>query len=106
MKTTDPVALSACPCCGCLQVESRELIAPPKGVVLCKCCGLQIVKSTETEAITAWNRRTERTCQPRRPSPVPGLVVCSTCTRALEHGYPYCRGCGAKILWEGGDGSA
>lgn len=57
-------------------------------------------KSTEAEAVAAWNTRTERTCRKVIPDEMEGYVFCSECGAEIgEYGYPnYCHNCGAKVV--------
>lgn len=66
-----------------------------------------------SEAVTAWNRRAERTArivvshgihgpEPRFPGDVWTMHhVCSACGGAVDGGDRYCRHCGARVAREG-----
>ncbi|WP_165170651.1 Lar family restriction alleviation protein [Adlercreutzia sp. ZJ242] len=110
------IALESCPFCG---GEARLLEAAPEDnehlpfrhfTVYCRGCKTMIGTvmhnqtdffDTPQEAISAWNRRAERTCRK-----VPGRMKygerrpkCSECGYSLgDERWAYCPKCGSKVV--------
>ena len=67
--------------------------------------GLSWLYKTEAEAIAAWNRRAERTCEciaEYAKSPIDGKTIvlhrCSSCHELMRPHMNYCPNCGCKVV--------
>lgn len=105
--------LKPCPFCGGVHVEIVNQGSRPDDphVVQCDDCDASASGMSVGEAIAAWNRRAERTCQivvsvDRNPASYGGMVHrCSSCRKALpgslfRNGWiklDYCPRCGARV---------
>ena len=102
-------AMKPCPFCGG-EAHIKEIagVCETLYTVGCsdsECMGYEtlLCKPTPEEAITAWNRRAERTCHDMAESP--RFFLCSECgwfwnDPEDELGFSYCPNCGARVVDE------
>ena len=101
--------LKSCPCCGSsngLYVLQDEKYG--EWSVFCDMCKTSLHNEnhcdTREDAISAWNRRAERTCRNLNP-PSCRDFECSECGESSEFtpGFMpnYCPHCGARVIEEG-----
>lgn len=91
--------LKPCPFCGGGHIEIFNQGSMPDDphVVQCDDCDASAFGMSMSEAIAAWNRRSERTC---RMVDNGWELCCSEC--GGRHGYDddpdYCSSCGARVV--------
>lgn len=93
--------LKPCPFCG----GEAEKMTSSDGFTSIGCLncnplfGIMVQRSTEAEAIEAWNTRAERTCSIEERDELP-YPVCSVCGAVQSDDYTvyYCWSCGAKVI--------
>lgn len=97
--------LKPCPFCGGVHVEIVNQGSMPDDphVVQCDDCDASASGMSADEAITAWNRRYERTCHDEAESPM--SFLCGECgwfwnDPEDELGFRYCPNCGARVVEE------
>lgn len=119
--------LKPCPFCGYgARVEAtRDAVGDYQGYVECLDCGATVygpgdmpdAESAMNEAVSAWNRRAERTCHNKLQDytdyagrPVPDQFTCSACgahsSTMFDAGFgdmvsdvpKFCPSCGAKVV--------
>ena len=107
--------LKSCPCCGSsngLYVLQEDEYG--EWSVFCDMCKTSFHNEnhceTRDDAVSAWNRRAERTCRvevshgshgpgPRFEGDVWTMHhVCSECDGAIDRDDAYCKHCGAKVV--------
>jgi len=102
--------LKECPFCGGeATIKHLDWFIPGQFLygAKCSCCGAEsAVKSTEGEAIAAWNTRAERTCKQILTDCNDGLMPpfvahCSNCGDEWGYTPKYCPNCGAKVVDDG-----
>lgn len=97
--------LKPCPFCGGghIEIVNQGTMPDDPHVVQCDDCDASVSGMSADEAITAWNRRSERTCHDEAESPM--SFMCGECgwfwtDPEDELGFRYCPHCGAKVVGE------